>query len=284
MDWLDYRKRLGIDFDDEEKGVFCTSLILNKLKDLLERRREELDFIELMDFEAVSEDEYKIFCATTGTEYGAFLRTRQAKIFDILVANKTSFKRFLVYYIAFINCLSNREEGIKQSELLDLLDEAFIESKLKYALLKDSEKYFVFPKGAKEFDDALVSEPLEWLSKYPKTKKEWMEALRAYSDLTNENASDVADKFRKSLERFFQEFFNKTQSLENLKAEYGRYLKTKGVPAEISNNLETLQQAYTNFMNGYAKHHDKTSKNVLEYIMYQSGNIIRLLIMLNIEE
>lgn len=37
-------------------------------------------------------------------------------------------------------------------------------------------------------------------------------------------------------------------------------------------------------MNNYAKHHNKTSKNVLEYIMYQTGNIIRLLITLNQEE
>ena len=31
---------------------------------------------------------------------------------------------------------------------------------------------------------------------------------------------------------------------------------------------------------GYAKHHDKTELNVLEYLMYQTGNIIRLLITL----
>ena len=33
-------------------------------------------------------------------------------------------------------------------------------------------------------------------------------------------------------------------------------------------------------MNGYAKHHDKTELNVLEYLMYQTGNIISLLITL----
>ena len=66
----------------------------------------------------------------------------------------------------------------------------------------------MFPKGAKELDDALVSQPLEWLNEYPQAKKEWVEALRAYSDATDESASDVADKFRKALERFFQEFFH----------------------------------------------------------------------------
>ena len=36
MEWLEYRKRLGIDFDDEERGAFCTALVLNKLDDLFE--------------------------------------------------------------------------------------------------------------------------------------------------------------------------------------------------------------------------------------------------------
>lgn len=103
----------------------------------------------------------------------------------------------MTYYVAFINCLSNRKEGIKQSELLELLDNAFDESRLNYVLLKDNNNYFVFPKGAKELDDALVSQPLEWLNEYPQAKKEWVEALRAYSDATDESASDVADKFRK---------------------------------------------------------------------------------------
>ena len=52
------------------------------------------------------------------------------------------------------------------------------------------------------------------------------------------------------------------------------------MPAEISNNFEWLLQSYAKYMNEYAKHHDKTNKNALEYIMYQTGNIIRLLITL----
>lgn len=58
-------------------------------------------------------------------------------------------------------------------------------------------------------------------------------------------------------------------------------MKGKGVPKEISSNSETLLQAYANFMNAYAKHKDATSNNVLEYIMYQTGNVIRLIITLD---
>jgi hypothetical protein len=57
-------------------------------------------------------------------------------------------------------------------------------------------------------------------------------------------------------------------------------LKSQGVPKEVSGNFETLLQAYTSFMNNYAKHRDATSNRLLEYLMYQTGNIIRLLITL----
>lgn len=87
-----------------------------------------------------------------------------------------------------------------------------------------------FFQGAKELDDALVSAPLEWLSEYPKTRKEWIEALKDYSNLTDTNASNVADKFRKALERFFQDFFSSSKSLENMKSEYGTYMKEKAFP------------------------------------------------------
>ena len=68
--------------------------------------------------------------------------------------------------------------------------------------------------------------------------------------------------------------------VHHFKSIYGNYLFKAGIPKEIASNFETLLQTYCNFMNGYAKHHDKTELNVLEYLMYQTGNIIRLLITL----
>ena len=104
--------------------------------------------------------------------------------------------------------------------------------------------------------------------------------LKDYTSVTESNASEVADGFRKALETFFQEFFNSDKSLENLKSEYGSFLKSHSVPAEIANDLNKLLDSFTNYNNNYAKHHDKSSVNVLEYLLYQTGNIIRLLITL----
>lgn len=79
-------------------------------------------------------------------------------------------------------------------------------SHIPYELYKDNGEYFIFPKDAEELDNALVSPILIWLEKYPKCHKAFMKAIKSYSKLTDENASDVADLFRKALETFLKNF------------------------------------------------------------------------------
>lgn len=274
MDYIDYRKKIGIGFNDKEKETYFRHCIFNHLYSIAENNDTEYHDDDLFDF-----------CCNVGIEkpevpyYGSVLFT----VFNILRETK-SLTDFLSYYIFFVQSIpseNDEEDNLAGKEYYyNLLSDMLNKAHIPFEIYKDKDGMFFFPRGAKELDDALVSAPLEWLSEYPKTRKEWIEALKDYSNLSDTNASDVADKFRKALERFFQEFFSSSKSLENMKSEYGTYMKEKGVPPEVSNNLETLLQSYTNFMNGYAKHHDKTDKNVLEYIMYQTGNIIRLLITL----
>lgn len=280
MEWIDYRKRLGIGFSDEDRAKFFIATTLNNIDTSIKKPRDETDFFGRYDYEGVSDDEYAVFCGMTGTRNEFSLQGRLHQVFEILDKHSHTIGDFLAYYMAFVNCLQNREKGISQKLLLDILDRSFVASKLQYAVLKDGPQYFVFPKGAKEMDNALVSQPLEWLVEYPKSYTAFVKALKEYSEATPDNASDIADKFRKALETFFQEFFGCDKSLDNCRSIYGTYLKNKNVPKEITGNLETLLQAYTTFMNAYAKHHDRTSINILEYIMYQTGNIIRLLITL----
>ena len=191
-------------------------------------------------------------------------------------------REFLAKYSVLLHLIKENQQEYRN--LGDMLRHNLTEARIPYELLEDDDGLFVFPKGAQEMDNALVSEPLSWLQTYPKSHTAFTKALKEYSEATASNASDVADKFRKTLETFLREFFNNSAPLEKNKVEYGRYLKSRGVPAELTGNMETLLQAYANFMNGYAKHQDATSVNVLEYIMYQTGNIIRFLITLKQEE
>lgn len=272
MDWIDYREKLGIGFSDRNKVEY----FMNKIFNLLDGGGDEMRL-------QIDENEYFNFCNITGTpmRHGPLYGEGYKIIMDVLRRNSHTLEHFLAYYMALINCQKdNKYKRWTKENFENALCNVLWQSHIPYEILKDKDGVFVFPKGAEEMDVALVSQPLSWLSQYPKAHTAYVKALKEYSEATPDNASDIADKFRKTLETFFQEFFACDKSLENCKGLYGGYLKSQNVPTEITANFETLLQAYTNFMNSYAKHHDKTGLNVLEYLMYQTGNIIRLLITL----
>lgn len=264
MKWVDYRERLGIGFNDIRKA----EALANKVSTFIEYGGMNSDY---------SYDSYYQFCMMVGLQFQDIMPAKQylSRLFS---KPNSSVVSIISYYIAFVNTVD--DDGHHKDLLIQVFSAFLDDLNIQFDLFKDADGYFIFPKGVPDFDEALVNYPLEWLKEYPQSQKAWGKALRDYTEASDDNASDVADKFRKTLETFFQEFFGGNKSLENYKAEYGNCLKKNGVPKEISGNFETLLQAYTNYMNNYAKHRDATSDKVLEYLMYQTGNIIRLLITL----
>ena len=268
MNYIDYRKQLGISWTDEDNTKAFRVKILN----ILERIRNNENCY-------VDEDEYLCFCNNANVSYSDWDGfDYYYRIISVLHQTNKSFEELLVRCVAFINCFkaSERRKSFKKM-ICDCLEEACI----PIEILHDKDGYFIFPKGAKELDEALVSEMLIWVKNYPKTYKKYCEALKRYSRKEYDNISDIADDFRKVLETFFQEFFNRNKSLENMKSIYGDFLKERGLPSELSSEFINVLNSYTSFMNNYAKHHDATSEKTLEYIMYQTGNIIRLVINLD---
>ena len=283
MDFLDYREKLGIGFCDTEKFKYFVQKINNALSTIID------DYTS----GCVDLSEFYSFCNLTGTLFDNSLtpehynRERYRYCISVLNRHTESLNDYLSYYIAFTNSINTKKYSDKcwtRKDFATLLTNMCREAHIPIDLIIDNDEYFAFPKGVPQMDHALVSEPLEWLQDYPSAQTAWIKALKNYSETAEDNASDVADKFRKALEAFFQDFFKGNKSLENFKTDYGKYLKNQGIPKEISGNFETLLQTYTQFMNNYAKHRDATSDKLLEYIMYQTGNIIRLLITLRQEE
>lgn len=272
MHFLDYKKSLGIAIDDKAKeGLFFTKVF------------NVLNIIKNSENMIITDNEYFSFCNTAGVSMhsNSLNYIQFADIVSVLHSHTDSIEEFLPYYMIFVNCLEDIDyREWNRKSFFKLICKSLQESQIPFEIREDEDGYFIFPRGAKELDDALVSQNLDWLKGYPKSRTAFIKALKEYADQNEENASEVADKFRKALESFFQELFESEKSLENYKSEYGAYLKQHGVPTEISSNFESILQAYTNYINNYAKHHDRTGLNVLEYIMYQTGNIIRLLIIL----
>lgn len=274
MTYQDYRKILGLNFSDEEK----IKLFLAKAY---------IGFAESIELDNyLSAEEFNNFCFNAGIkvvpEYFSSYAERSKVVFDFFKKETNDLNRFLYYFTILLNASKTNSPERKQWQ--KAISFWASESELDFEFLEDGEKVFILSRGAKELDDALVSQPLEWLKGYPLAHKAFIKALKDYSSATEETASEVADSLRKALETFFQEFFYSGKSLENYKSEYGDYLKSHGIPAEIANDFNKLLDSFTNYNNNYAKHHDKSSINVLEYLLYQTGNIIRFLITLKKED
>lgn len=261
MRYVDYREKLGLGFNDADK----TKMLLNKVIGFLNRANIDYD---LRTSIWGDKDIAYSFCQEVG-EANCYYDLR-----DIILSieKENCITGIISKFIVAINLGTS-----KGSKSLIKLLKYYIESlSIAYELYEDEDGYFLFPKGAKELDDALVSEPLAWLSEYPKSHKTYSIALKQYSE--GIYIRDVADNLRKALESFLQEFLCNTKNLETNKNEICKYLGEQGVDSGISGLFQPLINAYKNINDRIAKHNDAVDKNLLEFLLYQTGILIRMVI------
>lgn len=263
MKWIDYREKLGIAFNDEEKF----RLLKNKVCCFLRYLYDEID-----------DSDYR---NDSFIDYFIMIGDSPAYCNMVGIINSfeesNSIKDLISKYIAFSNTI---HKHLNNSNLISIIRQFLFNEldglNISYEIIEDNDGIFLFPKGAKELDDALVSEVLEWLGDYPKAHKTYCIALRQYAE--GVYIRDVADNLRKSLETFLQEFLNNTKNLETNKTEICRYLGGQDVDDGISGLFQPLINAYKNINDRIAKHNDRVDEKLLEFLLYQTGVLIRMVI------
>lgn len=276
MDFIDYRKALGLSFNDKEK----TDLFIKRIGVFMESAYN-------IPFD---EDSEKNFAYIIGEKY--LLKHNSLKLnfgdepaglqraWLYLSKRTTQFEDFLSCVVALHNTYSGKKAD--KDSIYKSIKNALDDCHISFKFLKDNDGIFIFPEGAKELDDALVSEPLEWLKDYQIAHKTFIIALRQYSD--GIYIRDVADNLRKALEAFFQEFLGNTKNLESNKNEICKYLGERGVDSGISGLYQPLINAYKNINDRIAKHNDAVDKKLLEFLLYQTGLLIRMVISIKTED
>ena len=267
MDFIDYRSKLGIGFNDRELENLFFNRIFNVLDDLDNMHGQ------------ISRMEYFDFCRQTGypMQHGIGSGQEWNAILKVLHSNVHSIKEFLPYYMYFVNCQEDNEyKSWTKENFKNLICHCLEETHIPFDVLEENGNYFVFPKGAEELDNTLVSEPLLWLKDYPIAYKTYCIALKQYSE--GIYIRDVADNLRKTLEAFLQEFLSNTKNLETNKNEICRYLGECGVDAGISGLFQPLINSYKNINDRIAKHNDAVDAKLLEFLLYQTGVLIRMVI------
>jgi len=267
LNFVDYREALGIGFNDVNKYKFFKTRMINFLDGL------GGDCPPLFSIK-----EYFHFCVQVGLDFkeNPYESEYYHKVLSVL-KDCYDIETFLAYYIFFLMCFEDvKDKQTTKEELTRLLKNSLVLSRIPYEIFDDEGNMFIFPKGAKELDDALISKPLEWLKDYPKAHSTFSRALRQYAN--GEHTRDVADNFRKALEEFFREFLHNEIDLENNRSLICSYLKEKGSDANLTNMLQPLIDGYKKINDAQVKHKDTFDPKFLEFIMYQTGLFIRMII------
>lgn len=281
-----FYRRFNINIETEEKENvkrFRNSLskILEKLIGNISLKNEFRDFfikytgIEHKDLGTVNFNTeidigQKDWLDISGKNYIKFSDTCIGKAFQEDLTN-------VIKYIQVIFLMDNSiiPGDIKES-LYEEISEIISIFGININVQKENNRYLLYPKGAKELDDALVNNVLVWLGKYDSSRKKFISALEKYQN--KDDTRNTLDDLRLSLELLVQEIVNNKKTLENNKSEIGKILKDKGINVEISNMYIKLFDYYTIYQNNNVKHRENCSYNEIEFVIYLTGSFMRLLL------
>lgn len=129
-----------------------------------------------------------------------------------------------------------------------------------------------YPSGAEELDKPLIEEPLVWLSKYPKERKDYEQALKCYEEGTH--LGDVVSNCYLSLEGITRIILGNDKTLDNNKDALLAHIG-------LSEGWKAILGTYIKYAHDFrhaSKDRDKVSKEEAEAFLYMTGLIMRLLI------
>ena len=267
MRYIDYRKALGCGFDDSKKFELVNNKICIYLNGLqtLDRRTNQIIF---------NHDNFFIEIGEMPNGYN--------DIRDVIsVIEKTkSIKELLAIYVIFCNYIQVSDyypyNHFDIENPFDFVKRSLNDLSIPFEIFEDGDGSFIFPKGVPEFDDALVSDLFRWLDHYSKTKEIYSRTLRQISN--KDNARDCADNLRKTFEMFLQEFFENNKNLDSNRSLVADYLTENNINSETNQMIQALINRYRLLNDKAVKHNDEIDVRSIEFLMYQTGLFMRLLI------
>lgn len=145
----------------------------------------------------------------------------------------------------------------------------------------------LYPKGARLLDEGSVNDPLDWLVRHKQVANTFEDALVAFAKNDPNEYRDVINNLRLALEGLLKRVLGNRKSLENQKEPLGKWLNQKGLHVELRGMVQKTVGQLASYNNDWAKHEEanrppyKPSSTEVEFAIYQTGTLIRLLLQLN---
>ena len=232
--------------------------------------------IEHKDFGTV--DCYTEIDLGTGSIEHDIFGKRYIKFYDTCIGK--AFLKDDNYIFEYLQIIFSMSEDIISNDIKEELyikiNEVVKLFRINVIIIKENNKYLLLPQGAKELDKALVMDVLIWLKDFNESREKFIEALKKFQN--KDDIRNILDDLRFSFEKFIQELLGNTKSLENNKSEIGEFLDCRNINKEIKNLYIKVFDYYTKYQNENVKHSEKCNSNEVEFIIYLTGNLIRLLV------
>ncbi len=131
-----------------------------------------------------------------------------------------------------------------------------------------------YPSGAKELDEKLIDDNLDWLAKFPETKKQFSTALQHFkTSLTNVSArKDAITNAYSAMERLAQHILSNSK---NFDANSNELVSRLNLPKEYTNILHYYKQIAHEYSSRHAG--SECNHNETEAFIYLTGLLMRLM-------
>lgn len=272
-----FNKRWNIKDDEEDKEQLknrCLAVInnyLNSISEYYDRKYEISDFC--------SEIEIQLGLCSSNNDYDDFSRTKLFRMLNSLDLNtKENYNLFMYFIEIVLNYEYVHFEDEEINSFIIRIAEVLKISNANVMVCKNGNNYELYPMDTEFLSGALIVDVLSWLDEFEQSKKSFAKAIR--TKRTESNYRGIIDELRLSIELLFKQLFKNEKSLENQTENIGRYFKENNISIEISNMYIKLMDLYTKFNNNNAKHNDNIKEIEIDYMIYLTGNFIRLIVLI----
>ena len=276
MNYFDILEKLGVDVLDDRK----VEKFFNNIRNII--LTYENEYIPIEEAFEICQQIGIIFTANANNAFHGYIRAEDF-ILDILFpvvhhGYKSRNPVNLIEFLGRISIIFQASFFVEKNALKCVVKSALNDCGLPFELCDN----IIIPKGVGELDESLVCNVAQWLQKYPSARKTYMTVLQQYFD--NDEPRDIADNLRKTFETFLQEFLGNSKNMDNNIGEIGAYLKDNGINEDIRNMFTALIKHYKLLNDKTAKHHNKTDKKSVEFLLYQTGVFMRYLLVIKQDE
>ena len=272
-----FNKRWNIKDDEEDKEQLknrCLAVINNYLNSIPEYYNRKY---EISDF--CSEIEIQLGLCSSNNDYDDFSRTKLFRMLNSLDLNtKENYNLFMYFIEIVLNYEYVHFEDEEINSFIIRIAEVLKISNANVMVCKNGNNYELYPMDTEFLSGALIVDALSWLDEFEQSKKSFAKAVRIKR--TESNYRGIIDELRLSIELLFKQLFKNEKSLENQTENIGKYFKENNISIEISNMYIKLMDLYTKFNNNNAKHNDNIKEIEIDYMIYLTGNFIRLIVLI----